>query len=264
MRKLSFAVVGLFFLSLGVWALPPFPPPNIVATVIGVVDGDTIDVRLVTVPDSLSSALPVGSVQRVRYIGVQAPEPGQPDGPAATELNRLLVMGRTVYLELDDKHREDDEDRRLLAYVYLDRDGNFMVNLALIATPIIETKAYPGTTRYADLFAQIDRLRPSSPPCLSTGPLTLEFIFVSSPVKAGAFATVTVKTAPGAYCKITVKYPTGDSTATGLGPKTADANGRVTWSWKVGTQTAAGTHTIVVTAELCGESVKKDTTFTTH
>lgn len=254
------SLLVLVVLSVGVSALPPCPPPNIVAEVIEVVDGDTIRVRLISVPNPLSATLPPGSVERIRYIGVQAPEPAQPDGPAATELNRLLVEGRTVYLELDVDLRDDYG--RLLAYVYLDPAGNFMVNLALIATPIIGTKAYPGTTRYADLFDQIDKLRTTS--CRGDGELTLDFIFVSSPVKAGDYATVTVKTVPGAQCTITVWYPSGPSTASGLEPKTADASGRVTWSWRVGTRTTPGTHRIVVTATLLGKSVSKQTTFTTY
>ena len=45
---------------------------------------------------------------------------------------------------------------------------------------------------------------------------------------------------------ITVYYKSGPSSASGLDPKTSDANGYVSWSWKVGGRTAPGTYRIVV------------------
>jgi hypothetical protein len=51
------------------------------------------------------------------------------------------------------------------------------------------------------------------------------------------------------------------STAAGLGPKTADASGDVSWTWKVGASTTPGTWRIVVTASKEGKKVTVETTF---
>jgi hypothetical protein len=69
---------------------------------------------------------------------------------------------------------------------------------------------------------------------------------VTSHVGPGSNATVSVTTASSASCSITVTYNSGPSKASGLGPKTADSHGAVTWTWKVGSRTAAGTYPIDV------------------
>src|SRR5436190_5289182 len=92
-------------------------------TVVHVDDGDTIDVRI------------ADRVERVRYIGIDAPEVahdardgrgarrGDRGGAAAAGLNRALVAGTVVRLELDVERR--DRYGRLLAYVWA---GGGMVN----------------------------------------------------------------------------------------------------------------------------------------
>ncbi len=88
------------------------------ATVVRVVDGDTIVVRL------------AGRPERVRYIGIDTPESMKPGTPvecfakAAAAENRRLVAGRRVRLVHDAEER--DRYGRLLAYVYRDRDGLFV------------------------------------------------------------------------------------------------------------------------------------------
>lgn len=261
MRRLRFlAALVVFCLSVSGVALPPCPPPDIEAEVTRVIDGDTVEVRLTRIPETLSTILSAGSIERVRYIGVQAPEADQPNGPEATALNLALIAGKTVYLELDQDHR--DTYGRLLAYVYLDANGYFMINLALIATPIIGTRAYPGTTRYADVFEAVDKAQPSQCGGECATPLTLEILSVTSPVNPGGYATLQARTISGANCTITVWYKSGPSKATGLEPKLADAQGIVTWTWKVGTKTTPGTWRILVTAELCSQAVSQETAFT--
>jgi len=92
--------------------------------------------------------------------------------------------------------------------------------------------------------------------------LSLDIISVTSPVSAGSNATLTVRTSPGAQCNITVYYKSGASSASGLGSKTADSDGNVSWTWKVGAKTTAGTWKIVVSASINGQSITKNTTFT--
>jgi endonuclease YncB( thermonuclease family) len=93
------------------------PRAFLIGTVVKVVDGDTVHVR-------------VGDrIEKVRYIGMNAPElhhptlGEQPGGREAAEANRKLVDGQTVRLELDVHER--DRYGRLLAYVYV---GDTMVN----------------------------------------------------------------------------------------------------------------------------------------
>jgi beta-lactamase superfamily II metal-dependent hydrolase len=100
------------------------------------------------------------------------------------------------------------------------------------------------------------------PPTTPTTELTLVILSVTSPVGPGYSATLVAKTAPGATCGITVYYKSGSSTAQGLYSKTADANGSVSWTWKVGTRTTPGSWRIVVTASLSGKTVSQTTYFT--
>jgi len=104
----------------------------------------------------------------------------------------------------------------------------------------------------------------TTPPALvpTSGTMSLEVISVTSPVAPGGNANLLAKTVPGASCSITVYYKSGPSTASGLTPKTADANGGVSWTWKVGTSTTPGNWRISVTASKDGQSVTKETTFT--
>jgi hypothetical protein len=117
------------------------------------------------VPDSLVDILQTGSVIRVRYIGVDAPEADTPEGQIATRLNRLLVDGKKVYLELDE--RIWDKYGRLLAYVYLDPDGYLMVNAILILAKIIPNyppERFAGTDRYDVCFQALEKAEQSSCP----------------------------------------------------------------------------------------------------
>lgn len=127
------------------------------AEVVRVVDGDTVIVRL------------DGREERLRYIGIDAPESVNPDapvecfGPEASDENRRLVDGKTVYLEPD----VEDRDRfgRLLRYVYLspDADDDDFVNLLLVAGGYAEAGNYPPNERHSDaLFAAEREARESN------------------------------------------------------------------------------------------------------
>jgi micrococcal nuclease len=107
-----------------------------------VVDGDTIDVLM------------GGWGYPVRYIGVDTPETVHPTigvepfGKEASNRNRELVEGRTVYLEKDVS--ETDKYGRLLRYVWL-ADGR-MVNEVLVAEGYAQVSTYPPDVKYADRF----------------------------------------------------------------------------------------------------------------
>jgi hypothetical protein len=84
----------------------------------------------------------------------------------------------------------------------------------------------------------------------SAATFSLKFVSLSSPIKAGAYATAVVTTTHNAKCGIVVAYKTTMSHAKGLVTKTAPSNGRLIWQWKTGTTTTPGTWRVTVTCKL--------------
>jgi len=105
-------VILLFFLFV-FFPFPLFSSLVFAATVASVIDGDTI-------------ALSDGT--KVRYLGVNTPERGQPFYEEAKRFNEQLVQGRAVRLET--KGQAPDAYGRRLAYVSV---GDVLVNARLIA-----------------------------------------------------------------------------------------------------------------------------------
>ena len=58
--------------------------------------------------------------------------------------------------------------------------------------------------------------------------------------------SVTIKGKANTKYYIEVNYSTGPSTSKDLNPKTSNSDGIVTWTWKVGARSAAGTFDIIV------------------
>jgi micrococcal nuclease len=115
------------------------------ATVVKIIDGDTIDVSI------------DGRVQRVRYIGIDTPEIAhnsnqvdEPYGQEATTRNSVLVSGKTVRLEKD---VSDTDGSRLLRYVYV---GDLFVNAELVRLGLAKAAPYPPDTKLAGLFANLE------------------------------------------------------------------------------------------------------------
>jgi micrococcal nuclease len=108
------------------------------ATVVNVIDGDTIEVEV------------GGGTFSLRYIGIDAPEPEEPGGPEAKEANRLLVDGQAVELESDVS--DTDQYGRLLRYVYV---GRIFVNARLVELGYASAVSYPPDLRYEDLFREL-------------------------------------------------------------------------------------------------------------
>jgi micrococcal nuclease len=115
-------------------------------TVVRVVDGDTIHVRLGE------------RVEKVRYIGVNTPEVHhprkgeEPGGRAAMALNRVLVEGQRVRLETDVQAR--DRYGRLLAYVWV---NDVMVNAELVRRGYAQVMTVPPNVRHQALFVKLQR-----------------------------------------------------------------------------------------------------------
>jgi len=87
--------------------------PRLPGTVVGVVDGDTVDVRLNS------------GMIRVRLQAIDTPERGQPYGDAAKQALVRIVFGKAVELEPYEQDRYD----RLVARIWL---GDVDVNAAMI------------------------------------------------------------------------------------------------------------------------------------
>jgi micrococcal nuclease len=139
--------LALFVAFLGAAAGAAAQTPTLVeGVVVRVVDGDTVHVR-------------VGDrIEKVRYIGVNTPEihhPGrgeEPGGRRAYEVNRRLVEGKRVRLELDVQAR--DRYGRLLAYVWA---GDTMINAELLRLGYAQVMTIPPNVRHQALFLNLQR-----------------------------------------------------------------------------------------------------------
>lgn len=124
----------------------PAPAAPLDATVLRVIDGDTIRVRL------------ADRAETVRYIGIDTPELHHPvrgaeaGGTEAREANRRLVEGRAVRLELDIRAR--DRHGRLLAYVWV---GATMVNAELLRLGYARVMTVPPNVRHQAVFLDLQR-----------------------------------------------------------------------------------------------------------
>jgi len=105
-----------------------------------VIDGDTIDVNI------------NGTVERIRYVGVNTPERDEPCYSEASAANASMVEGQTVRLERDQTNR--DRFDRLLRYVYV---GDTLVNRELIVQGYGEAVLYQPDNRHFTEFSNLER-----------------------------------------------------------------------------------------------------------
>lgn len=124
------------------------------ATLVGVVDGDTIDVTV------------DGVEERVRLIGIDTPETKKPETPvqcfgpeASAYTESLLPDGTTLHLERDVEAR--DKYGRLLAYVYVAGSGLF-VNLEIVRRGYANTLTIPPNVAHAADFVEAARAAEAS------------------------------------------------------------------------------------------------------
>ena len=110
-----------------------------------VIDGDTIELK---------------NGDRVRYIGMDAPETVDPEKPVqcfgteASLRNKELVEGKFVRLEKDVSNR--DKYGRLLRFVYLP-EATSSVDLQLISEGFARALAIPPDIKYSQEFAVAER-----------------------------------------------------------------------------------------------------------
>jgi micrococcal nuclease len=129
--------------------------PTETAKVVRIVDGDTI---VVAIGDK---------AYKLRYIGMDTPEDGDPNSPVepmsreAAAVNATLVEGKTVVLEKDVS--ETDQYGRLLRYVWLNDGVTWtLVNLELVRLGLASVATYPPDVKYVDLFASAEDTAQSS------------------------------------------------------------------------------------------------------
>lgn len=118
----------------GCYGFPSGPADTVVqisrtASVSQTIDGDTIVLE---------------DGDKVRLLGVDAPEAGTPCADAAAAFTSGLVLGREVQLEFDIEKR--DVYGRLLAYVYV---GDLFVNGSLVKSGYARPVRYSPNVKYA-------------------------------------------------------------------------------------------------------------------
>lgn len=155
---MRFAVVAALAGLAAVALLVVWPAPHTdtgqpeIAVIDWVIDGDTVDVVI------------AGSTERVRLIGLDAPESVSRDTPeqcygaeAAEALRGLLPVGHEVRVERDVETR--DRYGRLLLYLYR-LDTELFVNEWLIANGFADTMFFEPNTTYRSRFTEMrDRAR---------------------------------------------------------------------------------------------------------
>ena len=107
------------------------------ALVVNVIDGDTIELQ---------------DGSRVRYLGIDTPETGEPYYSEATARNKDLVEGKVVYLQKGKRGR--DEYNRLLRYVYV--DGVF-VNAELVAQGFATAYIFDTDDSYSQTLVRLEQ-----------------------------------------------------------------------------------------------------------
>lgn len=107
------------------------------ALVVSVIDGDTIELQ---------------DGSRVRYLGIDTPETGEPYYSEATARNQELVEGKVVYLQKGKRDR--DEYNRLLRYVYI--DGVF-VNAELVAQGFATAYIFDTDEWYSQTLVRLEQ-----------------------------------------------------------------------------------------------------------
>lgn len=89
----------------------------------------------------------------------------------------------------------------------------------------------------------------------TTAAARVTLVGMTSPASPGSDATLTVALSRSSTCSITVHYKSGPSRARGLYPKRGT---RISWMWRVGTNTTPGRWGITVA---CGAAGTLNTSF---
>lgn len=108
------------------------------AIVVNVIDGDTIEI---SPPNQIPQITPIPlispivslfdrlSTRSIRYLGIDAPNPGEDNFQEAKIYNERLVLGKKVTLEYDTP--QNDKYGRILAWVWL---NDKLINKEMLAS----------------------------------------------------------------------------------------------------------------------------------
>jgi endonuclease YncB( thermonuclease family) len=127
--RLSLAVLTVALVSAAAALAAPDGRFTQAGTVSNVIDGDTLDVMLSS-----------GKRERVRLIGIDAPERGDCYAAQASSRARALAQGKRVVLKGDATQATRDRYGRLLAYVWL--PGGKDLGYQLVAGGFAEVYVY--------------------------------------------------------------------------------------------------------------------------
>ncbi len=115
----------------------------------------------------------------------------------------------------------------------------------IVTTPVYRAPTVPATTTQPVEYYP----SPKETGQTSTGSIiSLQIVSITTPVKPYSYATLKVKTNPGAICSIALYHGSTEGAAGGLGKKVADGNGDSSWTWGIGPDTERGSWRVVVTA----------------
>lgn len=147
-RFLALSAAILIFVMSGCGAVIRDEAERVSATVVRVVDGDTIRVSV------------QGKEETIRLLLVDTPEsvkpnhPVEPFGLECSEFAKKTLSGKTVELEIGDPER--DKYERLLAYVWID---GIMFNEMLLQEGLARVAyVYPPNDKYEDRFRDIENV----------------------------------------------------------------------------------------------------------
>ena len=146
MIRRTFAIVAV---AVTLWA-PVAQAQSVTGTIVRVVDGDTVDVRV------------DGKVERIRIIGLDTPETVDPrkavqcfGREASAHGKELLPIGTPVTLEADPTQDARDRYGRMLAFIIVETEPGTTINYTreMIAGGYGHHYVYRHPSLYADAFA---------------------------------------------------------------------------------------------------------------
>jgi len=131
LKQIAFTLLLLLTLIsiLHVVILYAEPGIDAVGVVTRIIDGDTIDAEITGVNDKFIDRIKPGSVYRIRFSDINAPELNTIEGIRSKEaLSSILKPGMTIYLDIDDV---DVFDRygRIVAVVYIKYNETHLLNI---------------------------------------------------------------------------------------------------------------------------------------
>ena len=129
------------------------------ATVVRIVDGDTVEVVIDAIsPGPGAGETTIGEAYIVRLIGIDTPESVKPGTPVecfakeASAATKALLEGAAVTMVKDVENT--DRYDRLLRYIYMEDE---MANARLVVNGYASAYTYPPNVRWSELFVQLQR-----------------------------------------------------------------------------------------------------------